>query len=260
MIFAEIQHKIQIAKQLDFGQILNDSIELFKKVWLQGFIMLMIMIAFVIPFVIVIYLPMVFFAIADAESPGFFGGMEAIAVLFFLMAYMVFGFFMVVISFGLKAGFYKIMRQKDIDSLEKDDFFFFLRKPYLFKTINLSLAYFGISVLAMLLCVFPVIYVMVPLNLLVVIYAFNPELSNSNLIKASFDLGNKKWFITFGITLVAGILAQMVGMLMCGIGLFVTISFAAIPLYIIYKEIIGFNEGPIEIRQIGNKQNNNATF
>ncbi len=252
MLFAEIQQKIKYAKQLDFGNLLNESIELFKKVWLQGLLMLLIIFAFVIPFMIVIYVPMVFFSIADTESPGFFGGWEAIAVIFFVTAYLLFVFIMLVVTFGLKVGLFRIMRQKDMGVIGKDDYFFFLRKPYLSKTINLSLAYFGISLLAMLLCMFPLIYVMVPLSLLVVMYAFNPEISNSNLIKASFDLGNKKWFITFGITLVAGFMAQMVGMLMCGIGILATASFAAIPLYLIYKEVIGFDEDVAELKQIGN--------
>lgn len=82
---------------------------------------------------------------------------------------------------------------------------------------------------------FPIIYAMISLNLLTVIYAFNPEVSGSNLIKASFDLGNKKWFITFGITFIAGLTAQMVGMLLCGIVVFVTYSFTMILLYFIYK-------------------------
>jgi hypothetical protein len=260
MLFSEIQYKINKARQLDFGTLLNDSIELFKKVWLQGLMIWLIMMAFVIPFVIFIYVPMVVFSLVDSERPLFFEGMEVMAVVFFVLAYVLFAFIMLVVTFGLKAGLFRIMRQKDTDMVGKDDYLFFLRKPYLLKTIILSLAYFGINLLAVLLCVFPIIYVMVPLNLLVVVYAFNPEISGSNLIKASFDLGNKKWFITFGITFIAGILAQMVGMLMCGIGILVTASFAFIPLYFIYKEVIGFDEDIDELKHIGNKKNFDATL
>ncbi|MEM5564138.1 hypothetical protein WNY78_03435 [Psychroserpens sp. AS72] len=259
MLFAEIQHKINHAKQLDFGNLLNDSIELFKKVWLQGLLMLLIMFAFMIPFVFIVYFPLLIFGVVDSTNPGAYNGLAPIALIFVGVAYLLFIFAMIVISFGLKAGLFRIMRQKDLNEIGADDYFFFLRKPYLSKTINLSLAYFGISVLAMLLCVFPIIYVMVPLNLLVVIYAFNPDISSSNLIKASFELGNKKWLITFGITLVAGWLAQMVGILMCGIGIFVTASFAVIPLYFIYKEVFGFNEDVNELKQIGNNENFDAT-
>ena len=35
MLFSELQSKIQNAPELDFGQILNESIELLKKAWPQ---------------------------------------------------------------------------------------------------------------------------------------------------------------------------------------------------------------------------------
>jgi hypothetical protein len=86
---------------------------------------------------------------------------------------------------------------------------------------------------------------MVPMNFLFVIYAFNPELTVSNLVKVSFELGNKKWFIAFGLTLVAGILAQTIGFLMCFVGIFATASFVGLPLYVIYKQVIGFDNPEI---------------
>jgi hypothetical protein len=260
MIFVEIQHKINEAKQLDFGNLLNDSINLFKKVWLQGLLILLITFAFIIPFLFMIYIPLLVFGVANSTQSGAHDGLIPIAILFAVVAYLLFVFAMMVLSFGLKAAFFRMLRQKDINVIGTDDFLFFLRKRYLLKTIKLSLAYFGITLFAALLCVFPLIYVMVPLNLLTVIYAFNPEISGSNLIKASFDLGNKKWFITFGITLIAGLIAQMVGVLLCGIGVFVTYSFTMIPLYFIYKEVIGFDENEIEFKQIGNNQNFDASI
>ncbi|WP_298760690.1 hypothetical protein [uncultured Psychroserpens sp.] len=252
MRLSEIQQRILSAKELDFGQIFNDSIELFKKVWVQGLLMFLILFAFMIPFIFIVYIPLIILGISDFSNPGGYNTLAPIAFLIMIVAYLLFVFAMMVITFGLKAGLYRIMRQKDQGIVDKDDYFFFLRRPHLSKTINLSLATFGISLLATLLCFFPVIYVMVPLNLLVVIYAFNPEMSSSDLIRLSFDLGNKKWFITFGLTIVAGLLAQMVGALMCGIGVLFTASFAAIPLYFIYKEVIGFDgyeEG--DVKRIG---------
>ena len=255
MRLAEIQQKIQQARELDFGQIFNESIELFKKVWLQGFLMLLITIGCMLPFMFIVYIPLFVFGIADATNPGGYDDLAPIALLFVFVAYLLFVFVMIIISFGLKAGLYRIMRQKDQDIAGTDDYFFFLRRPYLGKTINLSLAYFGISLLATLLCFLPVIYVMVPLNLLIVIYAFNPDLSNSDLIKLSFDLGNKKWLIAFGLTFVAGFLAQIVGMMMCVVGVFFTASFAAIPLYFIYKHVVGFNNSEGDaLKRIGYNQ------
>ena len=108
--------------------------------------------------------------------------------------------------------------------------------------MKLSLATFGISLAAMSLCFFPIIYVMVPLSLMNVIFAFNPELSVSEIIKAGFKLGNKKWLLVFGLSIVSGMLAEIVGLLMCCIGILVTISFVYIPVYFVYKESIGFDE------------------
>ena len=83
-----------------------------------------------------------------------------------------------------------------------------------------------------------------------VIFAFNPEQSVSDIIKSGFALGNKKWLVTFGLVIVSSILASMVGMMMCFIGVFVTASFAYIPAYYIYKESIGFDSE--EEKQIEN--------
>jgi uncharacterized membrane protein len=81
-------------------------------------------------------------------------------------------------------------------------------------------------------------------------FAFNPELSASNIIKASFGLGNKKWLLAFGLIIISSILAQIIGFLMCFIGLFVTSSFVYLPIYFIYKEVVGFDESN-ELSQIG---------
>ena len=245
MLLAEIQHKIQNAIQLDFGQIFNESIELFKKVWVQGLITILITMAFVIPLVFIIYIPFIVLGIVGETNPSMVDDIAPVMILLFGLTYLVVLFILMVVVIGIKAAFFRIMFQHDMNVLDKDDYFYFLKRPYLGKTISLAFANLGITLLAILLCYFPVIYVMIPMNLLVVIYAFNPDLTVSNLVKVSFELGNKKWFLTFGLVLVAGFLAQIIGMLMCFIGIFVTASFVSVPLYFIYKKVIGFDEPEI---------------
>lgn len=257
MAFTELQQRIDTAKELDFGQIFNDSIELFKKVWLQGLLITLLSIAFTIPFVIIIYVPLLIFGIADANNPNQFDSLAPIALLFVILAYLLFAFAIMVITVGLRAALFKIMAQKERNTVSKDDYFLFLRKPYLSKTVSVAFAYLGISLVAALLCFFPLIYAFVPLNLMMVIYAFNPEMSTSELVKSSFSLGNKKWFVTFGLIFIASLLAQFVGILMCGVGILFTASFSAIPVYFIYKNSIGFNTN--DITQIGENQDIDAT-
>ena len=235
-------NKIEIAKDLDFGDIFNKSIELFKKVWLQGLVILLLTIAMMIPFYIIMYVPLIAMGILDPESMQQGGEVNMALLIPFYLFMLVFMFFAMIIGFGLKSAFFRICKSKDLNEISSDDYFYFFKKPYLRKTIKLAAMTFGISLVAMLLCVFPIIYVMVPIALINVIYAFNPDMSASDIVKIGFKLGNKKWLITFGLMVVAGLVAQIVGMIMCFIGVFVTASFAYIPLYFIYKETLGINE------------------
>ncbi|TDY14125.1 hypothetical protein [Meridianimaribacter flavus] len=251
MTFTELQLKIQNAKDLDFGDIFNRSIELFKKVWVQGLVMTILTMALMIPFYIIMYLPLIAMGLFDPQAlesgePNF-----ALMIPFYLMM-MVFSFFAMVIGFALKAAFLRICKMKDLDEVGKEDYFYFLKKPYLGKVFSLSLISFGISLAATLLCVLPLFYVMVPIALMNVIFAFNPHLSPSEITKAAFNLGNKKWLITFGLMFVSGMLAQVVGILMCFIGVLVTASFTVLPLYYIYKDSVGLDEK--EIDRIGEGQ------
>ena len=236
MLFAEIQYKIQNAKQLDFGQILNESIDLFKKIWTQGLVMILLMMAFVIPLIFIIYIPLIAFGIIGESHPSMLDDVAPLLLLVFMLLYLLVLITLMVISLGMKAAFFRIMFQHDMNVIGRDDYF------YLGKTITLAFAHFGIGLLAILMCYLPMFYALVPLNLLIVIYAFNPDLTVSNLVKLSFELGNKKWFLTIGLLLVAGFLAQAIGMLLCFIGIFATASFISVPLYFIYKHVIGFDQ------------------
>ena len=48
MNYSEIQSKIENAEQLDFGNILEQSINMFKIVWLKGFLMVIILAVFAV--------------------------------------------------------------------------------------------------------------------------------------------------------------------------------------------------------------------
>ncbi|WP_431137358.1 hypothetical protein [Psychroserpens mesophilus] len=245
MLLAEIQHKIQNARHLDFGQIFSESIELFKKVWVQGLITVLLSFGLSLPLIFIITIPMSAFGMIGENNQSMADDILPLMFLVVLLVSFVLVVGLTIVLLGLKTAFYRIMFQYDMNMLAKEDYFYFLKRPYLGKTISLAFAYLGIILLAMLLCYLPIIYVMVPVNLLFVIYAFNPELTVSNLLKLSFKLGNKKWFITFGLTLIAGILAQTIGFLMCFVGIFATASFVSVPLYIIYKQVIGFEHSEI---------------
>ena len=238
MLLSEFEEKVNHAKTLDFGIIFSQTIELFKKVWVQGLITVLLSLVIIIPFYCIIYIPLLAFGI----DPEFLSSNEGVNVMFVILValfFIVFAIFASATSMGLMASFYRICKQRDLEETTKDNYFYYFKKQYFLKLIKLSLVTLGISILAAFLCGLPLFYAMVPLSFISVVFAFNPEMRVSEIVKASFKLGNKKWLITFGLLIVCGVLAEIIGMILCFVGLFATVSFAYIPLYIIYKEVIG---------------------
>jgi hypothetical protein len=244
--------KIENNKPLDFGDIFNKSIELFKKVWLQGFVHLLISLLVMLPLFFVMYIPIIALAgISGLESNygdyGYLGEELSVGLIFlFVILVLIMTIIASALQFGITAHFYRVCKQVDLGLTETSSYFMFLKGKYLGKVFALAIATFGIAILATMLCYFPIFYVIVPLQLLGVIFAFNPEYSASDLIKASFKLGNKIWGITIGLIIVASILSQLVGMVLCFVGIFFTASFVYMPIYFIYKDALGFEDDEFE--------------
>ena len=242
--------KIEQSSSIDFGDIFSKSFELYKKVWVHGFVHVLLSLVVLIPFFIVLYVPILIMAGLDGlhTYKGDFelyeneiGAMSVGFVFLFLFLILAMSIISAALQMGINAHFFTICKKVDYGEPEDSKYFMFLKGKYLGKLLGLVCASIGIALLAMLLCYFPVFYVMVPLQLLIVIFAFNPDLSVSEIIKASFRLGNKYWFIIFGLMFISGFLAQL-EMFFCFVGIFFTISFVYIPLYYVYKDSIGFED------------------
>ncbi len=252
----KLNHRIENAKPLDFGYILNNSIDLFKKTWVQGLVTILLTMVMAIPVLMIVYVPLIAMGAFGAYSAEYdpYGydnnTMEAFSPILLLLFFVLYIFAIVAmsaISFGLRAGFYRICKIKDFNKVAREDYFYFFKKPYFYKTVKLSLALVGIAVIASSLCFIPLLYAIVPLTYITVIYAFNPDKSVSEIINLSFKLGNAKWFITFGLLVVCGFLATVVGFLMCFVGVYVTQSFTWLPTYIIYKEVVSFDDNSLAL-------------
>ncbi|MFK7832314.1 MAG: hypothetical protein AB8B52_03465 [Winogradskyella sp.] len=259
MTTSQILDRIENAKALDFGTIFNQSIELFKKVWVQGLVLLLLNIVLAIPIFMIVYIPIVILGLATAftldsttDFSGSYGGagMSVILVLFLIVVYLFLIIAMSTLALGLRASFYRICQFKDLNELGKEDYLYFFKKPYLGKTMKLASAVILISVVASMLCFFPLIYAIVPLSFMTVVYAFNPDLSVSDIVKVSFNLGNKKWLISFGLIIISAFLAGIFGFLMCGIGIYITASLSYLPSYFIYKDVVGFDDNNDQLKRI----------
>lgn len=247
--------KIAQARDLDFGTIFSESIELFKKTWVQGFLMQLFTIIVMLPILIVFYIPFITMIIAQQNSgygdtqaiDNFIAGISVVYVLLVSAGIVLLG----TLTVAINAGFFRIMKKLDFgEETTTSDFFYFFKMSYLSKIFVMFLATVGISIVAALLCYIPLFYVLIPISYFALVFAFNPELTVGEIIKVSFKLGNKKWLLTFGLVIVASLLAQIVGFLLCGIGVLITAPFVYHPTYLIYKYVVGFNETHV-IDEIG---------
>jgi len=239
-------NKIQSSKTIDFGELFNESFDLFKKVWVQGLLLQLFSILIMLPFIISLYLP--YFTLAlDGGLNQTMGSTELSRALIeeygtsLIWIYLLI-FLVSILSSLLYLGFYRIIKEMDHGNpFVVSDFFYFFKSPVLGKAIVLLLAYTGIAILAALLCFFPLIYAMIPLMFMLPVFAYNSHLSTSEIIKVAFALGNKKWGITFLILMLNMILFYVVSFVTCGLGALFISCFLYLPQYIIYKKVIGFD-------------------
>ena len=249
MNYSEIQSKIQNAQHLDFGKILDLTINMFKEVWLKGFLMVLI--------IAIITLVLTFFFASIGLGSGAYEfnwneGFQfntsynnSLSLIYSLPQGIIVGS----ISIGLMAGFYRIVKQVDLNEMQKDDFFYYFQGAYISKVFMIGIIYALIVTIAQLMFFIPYIYAFVPLSFFAVVFANNPDLTETEIVKLSFNLGTKKWLLTFGLLFVTGILG-MLGIIACGIGLLFTISIMYLPVYFVYRDVVGFEEDS-EIMKIG---------
>jgi hypothetical protein len=235
-----VNQKISERPPLEFGAIFSASIALFKKVWLQGFIVLLLTFVTILPFYIMIYIPIIAAGIA---APELLSSDQPPVMVIVAMVILLPVFLVGVITFGLalNAAFLKICKQNDIDKAANDDYFYFFKQGRLGKVFNLALIMLGLTIGGMLACGLGIFYLVVPLSLFPAFLAFNEELSAMEIVKASFALGNKNWLVIFGLVVIMGVLAEF-GVILCCVGILFTAMLAKVPTYYMYKYGVGFEE------------------
>ncbi|MDF0715282.1 hypothetical protein PY092_03895 [Muricauda sp. 334s03] len=239
MNFTNLSERIQQSAPVEFGTVFNNSVELFKKVWLQGFLTLVLTFVSISPFYLLIYLPMIAVGISDPDAfennelPPAIGGIMILIMPIFMTAVMMVGI-------CLNAAFLRICRKYDLNESGKDDYFYYFKKEYLVKALILSLIMTGLSLLGLLTCGLGIIYLVVPMSLFPAFFAFDKELSAMEIVKAGFALGNKNWLMIFLLVIVAGLVSQL-GVILCLVGVLFTAMFSKIPIYFIYKDAVGIS-------------------
>lgn len=251
--FYDLEQKIATNPRLDFGNLFSQTFELFKQIWGMGALFFLFYILGAMGLMLIVILPVSLLSTTINEvssgnaDVGLVGGIVILAaVLLALIA-------ILTLVTGLFAGFYLGCKNADIgEGFEAGDYFTFFRSEHIKGTIGIGLASFVVILISALLCYFPIFYSSIPVGYFAVIYAFNPHLSTFEIVKLSFKLGTNKWGITFGLTLLLGMMGYLGGALLCGVGIFFTLSIGLIPKYFIYKEVVGFDAENLDpLDQIG---------
>ena len=255
-MYQELLLKIEQSKGFDFGNVISRSIDLFKKVWVDGFVHLIIIMVISLPVVIIAYIAgfAMFglnYLMASGGDSGYMANQDFNMALIpgmigFVLVILLVSAIMQTLSISIMAHFYEVCKSKDMGTpMPQGGYFKFLKNGNFKKLLMLSFATLGITVAAALLCYLPLFYVIVPLSLTLIIFAFKPDLTVKELLTAAFKLGNKNWLMIFLMLLVGGLIAYL-GVLACGVGFFFTAMFARIPLYYIYKDTIGFDTDEVK--------------
>ncbi|WP_242156393.1 hypothetical protein [Aestuariivivens sediminis] len=241
-------NKIEHAKDLDYRMILEQSIELFKNLWQKGFIVVSVIVvcAIGINFLFgLIGLSPFSYNLETGFDLESFSQNQTRKILYAIPQNIIIS----ALTIALVGGFYRMCKQFILGQTLKDDYFYFFKKDYYPKLLMLGILYTGIATIAQLLCFVPYLYVFVPLSYFSIVFAMNPHFTETDIVKTSFKIGNKKWFITFGTMVVTGLLA-MLGILACFVGILFTMCLVYLPVFLIYGEVVGF-EGTSDIDQIG---------
>ncbi len=252
----KLLRKIEAHRGLTFEKLLSDSFELYKKVFPFGMLKVVFegIISYAIQFLIM--LPMfAILGISNYQGLSNSEGMEIVTILFMFLMYFVIYLIYTIFSFSMAVGFYRICFQQESGlNVSIESFFYALKKKYLVKTFLISMLTALILAISFVFLIIPGIYMLIPMGLIAVVYAFNIESSIKDIYAIAFKVANKYWFILFFSGLVA-VFFSLLGIVLCIIGIIATQAFMYMPFYIAYKEVVGFEtEIADEIDLIGNKQ------
>ena len=228
---------------IDFSDLFNESIAVFKTVWLQGVLLQLVGGVLSAP-LLILNLGFDFNNISQSSNSEFVSHLpldifESDTVLSYSLFFVLI-FLLSIATNIVSFGFFRIIKQMDCgQEFVFLDFFYFFKAKELKKAILLVLIYFGITMVALLFFVLPIFYVMIPLMFLAPVFAYNSELKISEIINLTFKLGHKKWGLTFVTTLLNVLLIYILTIATYGLGAVFFGCFIQIPIYIIYKKTIG---------------------
>ncbi len=238
--------RLNIGKSLDFGDVLSESFELLKNTWVNALLFVVMQVAVITP----IYFIVLFAAILIGGTGVFFdsflnGGnsqsQSTIVTVLFVVVFSVIYVFFIAFSHAMYLGYIKTIRDADLgENFEIKKIFYFLKMRCLGKVLGIMVLCLILIMTSFLLCFLPILFVIPFLSKVNTVFAYNPELSISDVFLIAFEATKKHFGILLGLSIVSIMISQL-GVIACGIGMFFTFSYVLVVDYVTYKKIFGFD-------------------
>lgn len=243
MTFQALRTRIKSRKAISIGMLFEHSFSLFQRVWLQGLLLQILTILVMYGLSVLAYIPLMGSAMVTDEITSYattdLSGLDIVLIIIYLLVYVLVAIFQV----GLIAAFYRIIRIKDrrLGPERGVHFGMFFKRAYFLKLVGMGLANLVMLLIGSFLFVIPLFYLIIPLQAVILFFAFHPHLSLAQLYQLAFAFGTRHWGVSF-VAFAGMFLFGMLGVFACFIGIIATISACLIPMYQVYKEVIGFTE------------------
>ena len=160
-MLSEFLQKVENSQKVDFGGVLTKCVELFKKTWQQGAIHFSIILAAVIPMILLIYVPIIWYSETQRSSYyDYYGDYTYVSnepnpmlIVIWVLVVLVVMLVVQVLSMGIAAHFFKVCRIIDMETGEPTgDYFEFFKGGNFKRLFVLALAAMCISLIAVSLC------------------------------------------------------------------------------------------------------------
>src|SRR5690606_4596507 len=162
----QIFQKIERAKAPDFGDILTKSFELFKKIWVEGMLHLLVILAVILPFLAILYVPFIAILIkaeANGGQPDFNPFLEysVLWIGVYILAFLVIMIIIHTIAYAMTAHCFQGCKKADTGTPVEIGGYCVYLKSHFHRRLVLSLAAFVITMVGAILCYLPICFVMV---------------------------------------------------------------------------------------------------
>ncbi len=253
--------RLNIGKSLDFGDVLSESFELLKNTWVNALLFVVMQVAVITPIYFIVFFATILIGGIGVFFESFLNGSNSqsqstIVTVLFVVLFIVIYVFFIVLYHVMYLGYMKTIRDADLGkNFDIKKMFYFLKTRYLGKVLGIMVLSLILIMTSLLLCFFPILFVIPFLSKINTVFAYNPELSISDVFLIAFETTKKHFGILLGLNIVSIMMSQL-GVIACGVGMLFTFSYVLVVDYVTYKKIFGFDSKlDDDINLIVNKDN-----